>query len=74
MKKETGDRRRFLKQVAAAGVTAGLPALPKAAQETLAQLMHRQVRGVDDLVGQLADLLHLSSLGAQPFDDRPAIT
>ena len=37
MKKETGDRRRFLKQVAAAGVTAGMPALPQAAQETPTQ-------------------------------------
>ena len=33
MKNGMGDRRRFLKQVAAVGATAGMPALPSAAQE-----------------------------------------
>ncbi len=41
--------------------------------EPLAQLVHGQVGGVDDLVGQRANLLQLPALRADAFDDGPAV-
>src|SRR6478736_6636436 len=40
--------------------------------EPLPQLVHGQVGGVDDLVGERANLLQLPPLRADAFDDGPA--
>ena len=45
---------------------------PREGRERLAELMDRQIGGVDNLVGHRADAVHLAPFGANAFGRRPA--